>query len=73
MMAKLHIDDKVEVIDERQKDWYAKEGVIVAIVKNSYVDGHQKRWRKEYIVQFKCPLEWSWFIREELKLLEVKE
>jgi hypothetical protein len=72
-MAKLYIGDKVEVIDGKQKDWYAKKGVIVAIVKNSFMDGYQKNWRKEYIVQFKRPVEWSWFTRGELKIKEGKE
>jgi hypothetical protein len=73
MMAKLHIGDKVEVIDEKLRDWYAKEGEIVAITKNSYVDGYQKKWRKEYIVQFKHPMDLGWFTRGELKRKEGKD
>jgi hypothetical protein len=65
-MKKLKIGDKLRVTDK--SSWgYNKVGTLVAIVKEYTVDGEKRYWRNEYIVQFRNPMEWSWYIRRQLK------
>ena len=49
---------------------FGREGVIVAIVKDSWIVGLRKRRWKEYIVQFKDS--WSYFRAKELEKINRK-
>ncbi len=65
-MTKLQLGNMVKVKDCRLKDWDGKRGEIVAIVKESFIDGWKHKSCKEYIVQFSQPFTWSYFTRKEI-------
>lgn len=60
-MKKLQVGDKVKVVGTHKTLW-GERGIVVAVVKEDR--------RKEYIVQFCKPSTWSFFSREELKIVE---
>ena len=49
--------------------WRDEMGVILAEARQLYIDGFKKKYKTEYIVQFKKPLEWSYFKRKEFEVL----
>ena len=44
--------------------WNGREGILIAKVKDTYIDGLKRRRTTDYIVQF--PKEWSYFKRKEI-------
>ena len=63
----MKIGDTIKVIDKDFMDWDGKQGRVVAIVRESFVDGYKRKSHQEYIVQFKNPTEWCWFTKKEIK------
>ena len=68
MQKKIEIGKKVKVVANCYIDWSGRIGVLIAIGKQRVVDGNNVKTIKEYIVQFKKPLEWSYFGRKEIAL-----
>ena len=62
----LKIGDRVKVNFKALEYYHGKVGIVKAIMHEGFTDGHKKRWRKEYPIQFKRPTEWAFFTKEEL-------
>ena len=57
----------MKVIIHNDVLYNGRQGEVVAVVKQSYVDGTKRKCRTEYIIQFDHPKEWNYFRRDTFK------